>query len=220
VRLHYYNGHSKDTLMNAKDGCQGGVRKTLRVIRSIFYCVIALSLVPLVLGSTMLIERHPMLLSLVVPMALLAWAWLRILKNRRWQKEKVKGIDFGLRNEWLSEVPRLLDQNGVIAKKALSVKLVLPPIFGEVARKYDLVKSKKGPTLFSRKLMSELCIKCKDGKDYYCFSGRDEVYYCVRVSSTEETIYKLALEWSAPPVPFASDINHYFALRYFIRDDD
>ena len=59
-----------------------------------------------------------------------------------------------------------------------------------------------------------------DGKDYYCFSGRDEVYYCVRVSDLDETIYKLDLEWSKPPVPFASDIYHYFALRYFRQDDD
>ena len=79
---------------------------------------------------------------------------------------KMLGYDFGLHDEWLLEVPRLLELNGVPAKKQLSKKLTLPPVF------------------------------------------------------SDETIYKLDLEWSKPPVPFASDIYHYFALRYFRQDDD
>ena len=160
-------------------------------------------------------------LIVLIAVTLLAFLLkVKVSARMAYRKQLMLGCDFGLQDEWLLEVPRLLELNGVPAKKQLSKKLTLPPVFNEVVVRYSSVKRKKGPALFSRKLMYELCIGCKDGKDYYCFSGRDEVYYCVRVSDLDETIYKLDLEWSKPPVPFASDIYHYFALRYFRQDDD
>ena len=92
-------------------------------------------------------------------------------------------------------MPQLLESYGVPATKPMSKKLVLPPLFREVAVKYSSVKRKIGSPLFSRKLMSELRVGCKDGKDYYCLSGQDEVDYCVRVSDSAETIKKKTPAW-------------------------
>ena len=183
-------------------------------------CALALSIVPIGVYCAMIVRKHPVVLLAIFPLVCFAWMGLKVLRKRRWRMELTRGCDFGLQKDWLSEVPRLLDLYGVSTKKSMPEKFVLPPKFREVAVRYGSVRRKKGPALFSRKLMAELRIGCKDGKDYYCFAGQDEVYYCVRVSDSDETIYKLELEWSMPPVPFASDINHYFALRYFHPNDD
>ena len=42
----------------------------------------------------------------------------------------------------------------------------------------------------------------------------EESLYCVKESATDETVYYFEIEWMPAPVPYASDIRHYLALRY------
>ena len=119
------------------------------------------------------LARIPLAIPIGLIVVVLLVSLLKVSARRAYRKQLMLGCDFGLQDEWLLEVPRLLELNGVPAKKQLSKKLTLPPVFNEVVVRYSSVKRKKGPALFSRKLMYELCIGCKDGKDYYCFSGRD-----------------------------------------------
>ena len=42
----------------------------------------------------------------------------------------------------------------------------------------------------------------------------DEFGYYVKCSHSDETIYYCEYEWMHEPIPYASDIRHYIALRY------
>ena len=52
-------------------------------------------------------------------------------------------------------------------------------------------------------------------EDWYCMIAyEDESGYCVKCSPVDEKVYYLEYEWMRSPIPYASDINHYIALRY------
>ena len=65
-------------------------------------------------------------------------------------------------------------------------------------------------------LRAGLAIGCKGCPDdwFYGIAYEDESCYLVKRSPSDETIYYLEYEWMRSPIPYASDINHYIALRH------
>ena len=124
------------------------------------------------------------------------------------------GIDFGINQKCLDAVQSFLRTHG---KRGAGIVPKQPQVakdFDLFAAKYSIVKFKG--ILFSQKTLNDVDLELCDklGNIYRCI-GREgnEAYYCVKLASNDERIFKLELELCEDPYPYASDIYHYFAMR-------
>ena len=147
---------------------------------------------------------------IVVTGVVLAKKVVRKLQYRRRLKD---GVNFGIKQECLDCVPQILERHARRSPCRAYEYLNVAPVFDHFAATYSQVRV--GAVLYSRKLLSSDLEICDDAQYIYRFISRDddETYYCVRLSSGDERIFKLELEFGKCPYPYASDIYHYIALR-------
>jgi hypothetical protein len=137
----------------------------------------------------------------------------KILRRAKYRKAVAKGMDFGIEEGDLAIVGDFLDKHGKRTSARKGKPINTAPQFAMFAAEYSSVKGKDG-LLFSRKLFHELVIEDNCGNRYHCFSGRDDMpHYCIMESESDERIFRLELEMSSDPYPYASDIYQYFAIR-------
>lgn len=151
-------------------------------------------------------------LSLLAVVAL--GLWRRATRKRAYQELLVRGVDCGLTEESMRAVDALLQEGGKLCRRKPSQALVLAPGIREFANRYSSVRC-RGVSLFANRLTEE-AFGLKGDSDVYYVIGREdeESLYCVKESATDETVYYFEIEWMPAPVPYASDIRHYLALRY------
>lgn len=91
-----------------------------------------------------------------------------------------------------------------------------------LASRYNSIRIGKKNVFNSHDLRTGDSIGCKGCPNdcFYEIAHEDESCYLVKRSSSDETIYYLEFEWMRSPIPYASDINHYIALRYQEQSGD
>lgn len=151
-------------------------------------------------------------LSLLAVVAL--GLWRRATRKRAYQELLVRGVDCGLTEESMRAVDALLQEGGKLCRRKPSQALVLAPGIREFANRYSSVRC-RGVRLFANRL-TEGAFSPKGDSDWYYVIGceDEESLYCVKKSAADETVYYIEIEWMPAPVPYASDIRHYLALRY------
>ena len=151
-----------------------------------------------------------LLLLVVVALGL----WRRSARKQAYQKLLARGVDCGLMEESMRAVDALLQEGGKPCRRKPSQALVIAPGIRDFANHYSSVRH-RGTSLFANRL-TEGAFSPKGDSDVYYVIGREdeESLYCVRESATDETVYYFEIEWMPAPVPYASDIRHYLALRY------
>ena len=151
-------------------------------------------------------------LSLLAVVAL--GLWRRATRRRAYQELLARGVDCGLMEESMRAVDALLQEGGKPCRRKPSQALVIAPGIRDFANHYSSVRH-RGTSLFANRL-TEGAFSPKGDSDVYYVIGREdeESLYCVKESATDETVYYFEIEWMPAPVPFASDIRHYLALRH------
>lgn len=91
-----------------------------------------------------------------------------------------------------------------------------------LASRYNSIRIGKKNVFNSHDLRTGDSIGCKGCPNdwFYEIAHEDESCYLVKRSPSDETIYYLEFEWMRSPIPYASDINHYIALRYQEQSGD
>ena len=137
----------------------------------------------------------------------------KILKRAKYRKVVARGVDFGIEEGDLAVVKDFLEKRGKRSSARKGRPINAAPLFAAFIAEYSSVRGKDG-LMFSRKLFHELVIEDNCGNRYHCFSGRDDMpHYCIMESESDERIFRLELEMSPNPYPYASDIYHYFAMQ-------
>lgn len=137
----------------------------------------------------------------------------KVVRKLQYRRKLKEGVDFGIKQGCLDCVPQILEGNARRSPCKAHEYLNVAPVFNHFVATYSQVRV--GAVLYSRKLLSSDLEICDDTQYTYRFICRDddETYYCVRLSSGDERIFKLELELGKCPYPYASDIYHYIALR-------
>ncbi len=137
----------------------------------------------------------------------------KVVRQLQYRRKIKDGMNFGIKQECLDCVPQILERHAKRNPWRAHECLNVAPVFDCFVATYSQVRV--GVVLYSRKLLSSDLEICDDEQYIYRFICRDddETYYCVRLSSGDERIFKLELELGKCPYPYASDIYHYIALR-------
>lgn len=153
-------------------------------------------------------------LGLVVAVLVALWLWRRIGRAREFRRLRKRGVDFGLRKESLEFVDTLLAKYGKPCQTAPKGLENVAPQVRELAARYRSVRFNKKTLFANRDLQNVFSFKKNEAAGYFEIAREDsESLYVVRQSPTEETVYYVEIEWMPEPVPYASDIRHYLALR-------
>ena len=85
-----------------------------------------------------------------------------------------------------------------------------------LASRYNSIRIGKKNVFNSHDLRTGDSVGFKGSPDnsYYEIAHEDEFCYLVKRSPSDETVYYDEYEWMRSPIPYASDIYHYIALRY------
>ncbi len=139
----------------------------------------------------------------------------RILREREFQSWLARGVDFGLEDESLQAVDEIVEKYGKRRRRASAIKVEVAPMVRSLASRYNSIRIGKKNVFVSHDLRNGVLISKGKSEDWYCMIAyEDESGYCVKCSSVDEKVYYLEYEWMREPVPYASDIRHYIAMRY------
>ena len=90
-----------------------------------------------------------------------------------------------------------------------------------LASRYNSIRIGKKNVFNSHDLRTGDSVGYKGSPDdsYFTIAYEEESSYLVKRSPSDETVYYIEYEWMRSPIPYASDINHYIALRYQERKE-
>ena len=140
----------------------------------------------------------------------------RILRNREFQSLLARGVDFGLKAESLQVVDEIIEKHGKRCRRTMALKAEIAPMVRSIASRYNSIRIGKKTVFNSHDLRTGVSVgfKGRPTDSYFPIAYEDESCYLVKCSPSDETIYYDEYEWLREPIPFASDIRHYIALRY------
>lgn len=161
------------------------------------------------------------LLSALVLLVVGFFVVRRILRRREFQALLSQGVDFGLKDESLKLVDEIIEKHGKRCRRASALKVEIAPMVRSIASRYNSIRIGKKTVFNSHELRTGGSIGFKGSPDdsYFEIAYEDEFSYLVKCSPSDETIYYCEHEWMPRPLPYASDINHYIALRYQERKE-
>ena len=137
------------------------------------------------------------------------------MREREFQSWLARGVDFGLKDESLQAVDEIVEKYGKRRRRASAIKVEVAPMVRSLASRYNSIRIGKKNVFVSHDLRNGVLISKGNTEDWYCMIAyEDESGYCVKCSPVDEKVYYLEYEWMRSPIPYASDINHYIALRY------
>ena len=131
----------------------------------------------------------------------------RVSRGREFKALLSRGVDFGLKDESLQLVDEIIEKH---------LKVEVAPMVRSIASRYNSIRIGKKTVFNSHDLRTGDSIGFKGSPDdsYLEIAHEDEFGYLVKCSPSDETIYYCEYEWMREPIPHASDIRHYIALRY------
>ena len=144
----------------------------------------------------------------------------RILRRRAFQALLSRGVDFGLKDESLQVVDEIIKKHGKRCRRASALKVEVAPMVQSISSRYNSIRIGKKTVFNSHDLRTGNSIGFKGSPDdsYFVIAHEDESSYYAKCSSSDETIYYCEYEWMHDPIPYASDLRHYIALRYQERN--
>ena len=155
------------------------------------------------------------LLSVLVVICVSLFLARRILREREFQSWLARGVDFGLEDESLQAVDEIVEKYGKRRRRTSAIKVEVAPMVRSLASRYNSIRIGKKNVFVSHDLRNGVLISKGKSEDWYCMiAHEDESGYYVKCSPLDETIYYCEFEWMPRPLPYASDIRHYIALRY------
>jgi hypothetical protein len=162
------------------------------------------------------------LLSALVLLVVGFFVVRRILREREFKSLLSRGVDFGLKDESLQLVDEIVREFGRPCRRVSTLRAEIAPMVEALASRYNSIRIGKKNVFNSHDLRTGDSIGCKGCPNdcFYEIAHEDESCYLVKRSSSDETIYYLEFEWMRSPIPYASDINHYIALRYQEQSGD
>ena len=140
----------------------------------------------------------------------------RILREREFQSLLSRGADFGLDDESLQSVDEIIREFGKPCRRVSTLRAEVAPMVEALASRYNSIRIGKKNVFNSHDLRTGDSVGFKGSPDnsYYEIAHEDEFCYLVKRSPSDETVYYDEYEWMRSPIPYASDIYHYIALRY------
>ena len=161
------------------------------------------------------------LLSALVLLVVGFFVVRRILREREFQSLLSRGVDFGLRDESLQLVDEIIREFGRPCRRASTLRAEIAPMVEALASRYNSIRIGKKNVFNSHDLRTGDSVGYKGSLDdsYFTIAYEEESSYLVKRSPTDETVYYIEYEWMRSPIPYASDINHYIALRYQERNE-
>ncbi len=156
------------------------------------------------------------LLSALVLLVVGFFVVRRNLREREFRSLLSRGVDLGLKEESLQAVDRIVEKYGKRCRRASALKAEVAPMVETLARRYNSIRIGKKNVFNCHDLRTGDSVGFRESPDdsYYEIAHEEESSYLVKRSPSDETIYYLEYEWMRSPIPYASDINHYIALRH------
>ena len=156
------------------------------------------------------------LLSALVLLVVGFFVVRRILREREFQSLLSRGVDFGLKDESLQLVDEIIREFGRSCRRVSTLRAEIAPMVEALASRYNSIRIGKKNVFNSHDLRTGDSVGFKGSPDdsYFEIAHEEESSYLVKRSPSDETIYYIEYEWMRSPIPYASDINHYIALRY------
>ena len=145
----------------------------------------------------------------------------RILREREFQSLLSRGVDFGLKDESLQLVDEIIRECGRPCRRVSTLRAEIAPMVEALASRYNSIRIGKKNVFDSHDLRTGNSVGYKGSLNdsYFTIAHEEESSYLVKSSPTDETVYYIEYEWMRSPIPYASDINHYIALRYQERKE-
>ena len=145
-----------------------------------------------------------------------------ILRGREFQALLSRGVDFGLKDESLQLVDEIIRECGRPCRRVSTLRAEIAPMVEALASRYNSIRIGKKNVFNSHDLRTGDSVGYKGSPDdsYFTIAYEEESSYLVKRSPSDETVYYIEYEWMRSPIPYASDINHYIALRYQERSGD
>ena len=210
-------------------------KRSWRIDKDVLCCVLffsflilAFALLGLLASGIVLVVRMCLLGSalgfvLLAALVLLVVGFFvvrRILRRREFQALLSRGVDFGLKDESLQVVDEIIEKHGKRCRRASALKVEVAPMIQSIASRYNSIRIGKKTVFDSHDLRTGNSIGFKGSPDdsYFVIAHEDESSYYAKCSSSDETIYYCEYEWMHDPIPYASDLRHYIALRYQERN--
>ncbi len=161
------------------------------------------------------------LLSAFVLFAVGFFVVRRILREREFQSLLSRGVDFGLKDESLQLVDEIVREFGRPCRRVSTLRAEIAPMVAALASRYNSIRIGKKNVFNSHDLRTGDSVGYKGSPDnsYFTIAYEEESSYLVKCSPSDETVYYIEYEWMRSPIPYASDINHYIALRYQERKE-
>ena len=161
------------------------------------------------------------LLSAFVLFAVGFFVVRRILREREFQSLLSRGVDFGLKDESLQLVDEIIREFGRPCRRVSTLRAEIAPMVKALASRYNSIRIGKKNVFNSHDLRTGDSVGYKGSPDdsYFTIAYEEESSYLVKRSPSDETVYYIEYEWMRSPIPYASDINHYIALRYQERKE-
>ena len=161
------------------------------------------------------------LLSALVLLVVGFFVVRRILREREFQSLLARGVDFGLKDESLQLVDEIIRECGRPCRRVSTLRAETAPMVEALASRYNSIRIGKKNVFKSHDLRTGNSVGYKGSLNdsYFTIAHEEESSYLVKSSPTDETVYYIEYEWMRSPIPYASDINHYIALRYQERKE-
>jgi len=161
------------------------------------------------------------LLSALVLLVVGSFVVRRILREREFQSLLARGVDFGLKDESLQLVDEIIRECGRPCRRVSTLRAEIAPMVESLANRYNSIRIGKKNVFDSHDLRTGNSVGYKGSLNdsYFTIAHEEESSYLVKSSPTDETVYYIEYEWMRSPIPYASDINHYIALRYQERKE-
>ena len=161
------------------------------------------------------------LLSALVLLVVGFFVVRRFLREREFQSLLARGVDFGLKDESLQLVDEIICECGRPCRRVSTLRAEIAPMVEALASRYNSIRIGKKNVFDSHDLRTGNSVGYKGSLNdsYFTIAHEEESSYLVKSSPTDETVYYIEYEWMRSPIPYASDINHYIALRYQERKE-
>ena len=196
----------------------------LRCILFFSFLVLVFALLGLLANGIVIVVRMCLrgdvlgfvLLSALVLLVVGFFVVRRISRGREFKALLSRGVDFGLKDESLQLVDEIIEKHGKRCRRVSALKVEVAPMVRSIASRYNSIRIGKKNVFVSHHLRNGTLTGPKGNpEDWYCMiAHEDESGYYVKCSPLDETIYYCEFEWMPRPLPYASDIRHYIALRY------
>lgn len=139
---------------------------------------------------------------------------MTIFRRKALRLECEKGIDHDISNDEVQLIIRDIDRFAKVQDSERLPFELAPKILSFVV-KFSKVKFPKVGEVYSRSKLISTRMVLSDKRKFRILAADDETVYCVHEDARDECVYRILLEVSKDPMPYASDIWHYMAMRFY-----